>query len=66
MSLGGTVSAEHGIGKIKSGLLAEMVGPEILASFQRLKRHVDPAWILGRGNMLSEPTPIGTPPDNLS
>ena len=66
VSLGGTVSAEHGIGKIKSGLLAEMVGPEILASFQRLKRHVDPAWILGRGNMLSEPMLDGTPPADLS
>ena len=66
VSLGGTVSAEHGIGKIKSGLLAEMVGPEVLESFQRLKRHVDPSWILGRGNMMAKPTPIGASPDNLS
>ena len=66
VSLGGTVSAEHGIGKIKSRLLAEMVGPEILSTFERLKRHLDPAWILGRGNMISEPIPIGDSVHNLS
>ncbi len=56
VSLGGTVSAEHGIGKIKSDLLAAMVDPETLAAFRALKAHVDPAWILGRGNMLAGPT----------
>jgi len=52
VSLGGTVSAEHGIGKLKRGLLAEMVGPETIAQFRALKSHLDPAWILGRGTML--------------
>lgn len=55
VSLGGTVSAEHGIGKLKRGLLAEMVGPEVLASFRALKAAVDPGWILGRGTLLSPP-----------
>lgn len=55
VSMGGTVSAEHGIGKIKRGLLAKMVGVETLGSFQRLKRHVDPSWVLGRGTMLPSP-----------
>jgi FAD/FMN-containing dehydrogenase len=53
--LGGTVSAEHGIGKIKRGLLAEMVGPDIIESFATLKRHIDPNWVLGRGTMLPPP-----------
>jgi len=53
VSLGGTVSAEHGIGKIKRELLSEMVGPETLAAFRSLKSHLDPAWILGRGTMVS-------------
>ena len=53
VSLGGTVSAEHGIGKIKRHLLAEMVGPETITAFRKLKDHVDPAWILGRGTMFS-------------
>lgn len=52
LARGGTVSAEHGIGKLKRGYLAEMVGPDVLASFRALKRHLDPAWILGRGTLL--------------
>jgi FAD/FMN-containing dehydrogenase len=51
--LGGTVSAEHGIGKSKVHLLEEMVGPDTLSAFRALKRHLDPAWILGRGTLLS-------------
>ncbi|MEC8191095.1 MAG: FAD-binding oxidoreductase [Myxococcota bacterium] len=54
--LGGTVSAEHGIGKIKRSLLADMVGPDVLESFQRLKHHLDPNWVLGRGTMLAPPS----------
>lgn len=58
VGLGGTVSAEHGIGKLKRGLLAEMVGDEVLASFRALKAAVDPGWILGRGTLLEPPTPL--------
>ncbi len=53
VAVGGTVSAEHGIGKIKRGLLADMVGAQAISEFRALKRHVDPAWSLGRGTMLS-------------
>ena len=52
VSLGGTVSAEHGIGKLKRGLLAEMVGPQVSAQFRALKAAVDPGWILGRGTLV--------------
>ncbi|NOY26266.1 MAG: FAD-binding oxidoreductase [Oligoflexia bacterium] len=55
VALGGTVSAEHGIGKLKRQLLAEMVGPQTLAAFRALKTAVDPAWVLGRGNILVGP-----------
>jgi D-lactate dehydrogenase (cytochrome) len=51
IALGGTVSAEHGIGKLKKEHLAWMVGDETLASFRGLKRHLDPRGILGRGNV---------------
>jgi D-lactate dehydrogenase (cytochrome) len=53
---GGSVSAEHGIGKIKRGLLAEMVGPETIRDFCALKRTLDPAWVLGRGTLLESPS----------
>jgi len=54
VELGGSVSAEHGIGKLKRDHLAEMVGPKTICSFVELKRHLDPAWILGRGNVITQ------------
>lgn len=51
LALGGTVSAEHGIGRLKKAHLAMMVPPEVLAGWRALKRAADPAWILGRGVM---------------
>ena len=48
---GGTVSAEHGIGKIKKHLLSEMVGERVLEQFRSLKMQVDPNWILGKGTL---------------
>jgi hypothetical protein len=32
-----------------------MVGEPVLSDFVALKRHLDPAWILGRGTMLAHP-----------
>jgi D-lactate dehydrogenase (cytochrome) len=52
VALGGTVSAEHGIGKLKRHQLAWMVGPEVLAQFRALKHRLDPKGILGRGNVV--------------
>jgi D-lactate dehydrogenase (cytochrome) len=54
VALGGSVSAEHGIGKLKREHLAEMVGQSTLSTFVALKRHLDPAWILGRGNVIAQ------------
>lgn len=48
---GGTVSAEHGIGKLKKDYLAKMVGAEGLGDMQTIKRALDPAGLLGRGNL---------------
>jgi D-lactate dehydrogenase (cytochrome) len=53
VALGGSISAEHGIGKLKKAHFAEMVGPEALGEFRALKAHLDPNWILGRGNLFS-------------
>ena len=49
---GGCLSAEHGVGKLKSKYLERMVGTATVTAFAALKRHLDPAWILGRGVML--------------
>lgn len=52
--LGGTVSAEHGIGKLKSKYLYVMYGERFLNEMAQLKRAFDPNGILGRGNMFDE------------
>lgn len=52
--LGGTVSAEHGIGKLKRKYLAAMMGERYLNEMAELKRAFDPNAILGRGNMFDE------------
>ena len=51
VALGGSVSGEHGIGKTKKNQLAIMLAPETLEAFRALKRHLDPANVLGRGTM---------------
>ncbi len=52
--MGGAVSAEHGVGKIKAGFLETMYGHEAMVESARLKLQLDPAGQLGRGNLFSE------------
>jgi D-lactate dehydrogenase (cytochrome) len=54
IDVGGTISAEHGIGKLKREYLRELYGDEHLREMAEMKRAFDPAGILGRGNMFSE------------
>ena len=49
--LGGTISAEHGIGKHKSKYLYVQYGERFLNEMAELKRAFDPHGILSRGNM---------------
>ncbi len=49
--LGGCVSAEHGIGKLKAKYLNVMMGERYLNEMAELKRAFDPNGILGQGNM---------------
>ena len=51
---GGTISAEHGIGKLKKHYLYVMYGERFLNEMAQLKRAFDPKGILGRGNMFEE------------
>lgn len=52
--LGGTVSAEHGIGKLKRKYLSAMMGERYLNEMAEIKRAFDPRGILGRGNIFDE------------
>ena len=54
VALGGTISAEHGIGKLKREYLRVLYGDQHLCEMAQLKRAFDPAGILGRGNMFDE------------
>jgi D-lactate dehydrogenase (cytochrome) len=49
--MGGTVSAEHGIGKLKVAFLREMYGDEGIEQMRAVKRLFDPGWRLNRGNL---------------
>ena len=51
VSVGGTVSAEHGIGKFKVALLREMLGDQGIRQMRDLKRLFDPEGLLNRGNL---------------
>ena len=53
VEMGGTVAAEHGVGKRKAGLLALQYAPEHLEAMRAVKRRMDPAGILGRGTMVA-------------
>jgi FAD/FMN-containing dehydrogenase len=54
VSMGGTVAAEHGIGKNKRDLLSLMYSAEEIESMKAVKRTLDPQWLLGRGNIFAE------------
>lgn len=52
---GGTVSAEHGIGRIKMEYLAKMYGIEAIEEMRRIKGALDPHWLLNPGNLFAAP-----------
>ncbi|WP_337872618.1 FAD-binding oxidoreductase [Ignavibacterium sp.] len=53
IDLNGTVSAEHGIGKLKTQYLIDMFGLEIVNQMKEIKKQFDPNYILGVGNIFS-------------
>ena len=53
-SVGGTLSAEHGVGKLKRDYLRLFYTEDQLREMAALKRAFDPNGILGRGNIFSE------------
>ena len=51
LSLGGTVAAEHGVGKHKTNLLQLMYSADDMDAMKQVKRHLDPDWLLGQGTI---------------
>ena len=53
-SVGGTLSAEHGVGKLKRDYLRLFYTDEQLREMAAVKKFFDPHGILGRGNIFAE------------
>ncbi|MGH3722544.1 MAG: FAD-binding oxidoreductase [Mycobacterium sp.] len=52
VSLGGTITGEHGVGRLKKPWLGSQVGPEVLEVNRRIKQALDPDGILNPGTLI--------------
>ncbi|HEV2751928.1 MAG TPA: FAD-binding oxidoreductase [Gemmatimonadales bacterium] len=59
LTLGGTPSGEHGVGRLRAGLLERFYGAEVMALFRNLKQGYDPGGMLNPGVII--PAPDWTP-----
>jgi glycolate oxidase len=51
IGLGGTITGEHGVGRLKKPWLPDYLGEDVMELNQRVKRALDPAGILNPGVM---------------
>ncbi|MFC7598207.1 FAD-binding oxidoreductase [Terrabacter sp. GCM10028922] len=49
IALGGTITGEHGVGRLKRAALPEQLGPDVMALTHRIKNALDPLDILNPG-----------------
>ena len=49
--MGGTISAEHGVGKLKKELLEVMFSSNQIQQMRRVKRYFDPEGMINPGNI---------------
>ena len=61
-SRGGTISAEHGIGRVKRAFLAEELGESAVALLAAVKHACDPDGILNPGKLYPPVSARGRPP----
>ncbi|MDT4915789.1 MAG: glycolate oxidase [Pseudonocardiales bacterium] len=54
ISLGGTITGEHGVGRLKAPWLPAQLGPDVMALTQRIKDTLDPDGILNPGVILGK------------
>lgn len=52
IALGGTITGEHGVGRLKKAWLPDQVGPEVMDLTRRIKDALDPTGILNPGAVL--------------
>ncbi|MEO7131410.1 MAG: FAD-linked oxidase C-terminal domain-containing protein [Dermatophilaceae bacterium] len=49
LRLGGTITGEHGVGRLKRGALPDQLGPDVMDLTHRIKHALDPQGILNPG-----------------
>jgi glycolate oxidase len=49
IGLGGTITGEHGVGRLKKGWLPDQLGPEVMELNRKIKAALDPTGILNPG-----------------
>ena len=52
ISLGGTITGEHGVGTLKRGWLEEQIGTDVLSVMRDVKHALDPLGILNPGKAI--------------
>jgi glycolate oxidase len=52
ISLGGTITGEHGVGRAKKAALPDQLGPDVMALTRTIKNALDPQGILNPGAIL--------------
>jgi glycolate oxidase len=52
ISLGGTITGEHGVGTLKRGWLEEQIGSDVLSVMRDVKHALDPLGILNPGKAI--------------
>jgi glycolate oxidase len=52
LALGGTVTAEHGIGLSRREALVDQVGPDVIGVMRSIKAALDPLGILNPGRVI--------------
>lgn len=57
VGLGGSVAAEHGLGKRKTHLLPLQYPEFEIEAMKAVKTRLDPCWLLGRGNLFGPALP---------
>ena len=53
IALAGTITGEHGVGRLKRDALPAMLGPDVMEVNQRIKDALDPGGLLNPGALLS-------------
>jgi glycolate oxidase len=56
IAMGGTVTAEHGVGLLKRGGMRQEVSPEVLAMHQAVKQTFDPQNLFNPGKVTGDPS----------